>query len=67
MKLADHLSEENRKKMNEISKKKRRRKRKNKNNPLRQTERLTEKDYRELMGQYKETYKRGKGGAIRRR
>jgi hypothetical protein len=66
MKLMDHLSDDNKKKLNEISKKKRRRKRKGKNNPLRQTERLTERDYKELMGQYKETYKRGKGGAMRR-
>jgi hypothetical protein len=67
MKLMDHLSDDNKKKLNEIGKKKRRRKRKNKNNPLTQIERLTERDYRELMGEFKDTYKRGRTGAIRRK
>jgi hypothetical protein len=54
MKLADHLSREQQEKL------KRMKKRKNKSRP----ERI---DWHDLMGMNRDTYKRGRGGAIRRK
>ncbi|ARK32143.1 hypothetical protein [Halalkalibacter krulwichiae] len=55
MKLSDHLEDEKKRKSNHTSKPKKRKKKK------------PELDYKELMGQYKTTYKRGKGGAIKQK
>gem|GEM_PF-6427135 len=56
MKLEDRLGKDTIEKLNKIRKKKRRKK-----------EKLTERDYRELMGEFRDTYKRGPTGAIRRK
>lgn len=32
-----------------------------------QSEKLTDREWRELMGEYRSTYSRGKGGAFRQR
>jgi hypothetical protein len=63
MKIIDHLDEETKKKLN----KRRRRKRKKKANADPLKEKLTKKDIVELMGMNRDRYKRGKGGAIRRK
>lgn len=51
MRIRDHLSEQQKKQLNQKKKK----------------ENLSDKDLKELMGINRDTYKRGKGGAIRRK
>jgi len=53
------LGVSNESKGNVVTKRRKRKKRKQ--------ERLSERDIKELMGQYQPTYTRGKGGAIRRK
>jgi hypothetical protein len=53
MKLSDHLDKETKSKLNKAAKHKKTKKKKQ------------EPNYKELMGQYRDTYKRGRGGAIR--
>jgi len=52
MKLSDCLNKNTRTKLKNLSSKPK-------------PEILTDKDLAELMGQYRQTYKRGKGGAVR--
>jgi RNA polymerase-interacting CarD/CdnL/TRCF family regulator len=51
MKFVDYLSEEHRKKLEKMRKKKK--------------DKLSKKDILELMGVYRDTYRRKKGGALR--
>jgi len=54
MKLSDRLNSNTRSKLKNLSSKPK-------------PEILTEKDLSELMGQNRQTYKRGKGGAVKRK
>jgi hypothetical protein len=63
VKLEDRLTPQRKEVLKNIRKRKRR-KNKPKSKP---TENLTEKDFRELMGMNRDTYKRGPGGSIRKR
>jgi len=54
MKLSDCLNKNTRTKLKNLSKKPKR-------------EILTDKDLKDLMGQNRQTYKRGKGGAVKRK
>jgi len=58
MKLSDRLDKNTRSKLKNLS---------GKSKPIKKPEILTDKDLLELMGQNMQTYKRGKGGAIRRK
>lgn len=64
MKLSDHLSEQQRKQLNKI---KLRLPNHNTKTSNKKKENLSYKDFENLMGAYRDTYKRGKGGAIRRK
>lgn len=55
MKLSDHLTKEQQRKLNQKIKPQRKRKRK---------ENI---DWKDIMGMNRDTFKRGKGGAIRRK
>ncbi len=58
MKLADHLNANQKEQLNKIKAKKRKRTKKKKPEKV---------DWAEIMGTNRDTYRRGKGGAIRRK
>ncbi len=63
MKLFDHLDNNTKSKLNNLKDTKK--PRQNNKKPKRPKENLTNRDVRELMGEFKDVYKRGRGGAIR--
>ncbi|QOY38791.1 hypothetical protein AWH56_005285 [Anaerobacillus isosaccharinicus] len=63
MKLSERLDKTTKNKLNSLKDKPVKRKRKKKK---RNVEKLTERDIKELMGQYRDTYER-RGGAVRRK
>lgn len=65
MKLSDHLDKNTKSRLNNIKDNKKSRYR---NKRCKKTkEKFSERDIRELMGEFKDTYKRSRGGAIRRK
>ncbi|MEH7503761.1 hypothetical protein V7152_17390 [Neobacillus drentensis] len=69
MRLVDHLSEQQKKQINQMKKPKITlpKGNKNKKQPQQKKEILSEYDIKELMGMSRDTYKRGRGGAMRRK
>lgn len=67
MRIEDRLNKKTREQLNKIRRRKRKKKLPININPLHSKENFSERDIKELMGQYEPTYKRGKGGAIRRK
>jgi hypothetical protein len=63
MKVEDYLSKDTKSKLKKM--RKRRKKRKKPGDPFK--EKLSERDLKDLMGLNRDTYSRGKGGAIRRK
>jgi hypothetical protein len=65
MKLSDHLDNNTKTKLTNLTDKKKPSSKKRKRQKPK--ENLTDRDFRELMGEFKDTYKRSRGGAMRRR